>query len=525
MKQYGGRPALLDRQQPRSVRGSARFASSPKDRAGHARDAPLGRRRARHDRCWHGTPISSGRWWTGSRRRCSVTVNCRPGPAQMQSREPCSHMRSDSIVFAIAGIVLRHHHRLGHRHPAGARRGATPVQLQQSRPHPRRAAPAAQAPRPPRQPPPLDEGKVQSLLTIIKSDPKNAGAHVQLGNTVLRRRALSGCDQVVRGGAQARSEERRREHRPRRQLLLLEPPTTRSKQFDHSLTHRTRSTPRRCSTRASCCAFGKQDLKGAAEAWQQVVAARARHARRRRPRSRALEGIAAAHAGAGASARACTSRRMSRARPAPRIIVLLLVVRAVMAHARRHDRRISGGAVARRRRGGSRAPVKLVRDPVCGTYVVARSRRIVATAASTRTSAPRSAATSVARVAGCADEHPSRRTASRRHRRSRPAAVRARLRRLERRQHQRAPRRRPAAHDAQERVEGLHDARHDGASPTSTGKKLAGDRDPSSELQMHLEVYRNRPDVQRRRARASADRDRLRRRRHSARSRACSPKW
>jgi L-fuculose-phosphate aldolase len=28
-----------------------------------------------------------------------------------------------------------------------------------------------------------------------------------------------------------------------------------------------------------------------------------------------------------------------------------------------------------------------------------------------------------------------------------------------------------------------------------TGKKLAGERDPSSELPMHLEIYRNRPDV------------------------------
>jgi L-ribulose-5-phosphate 4-epimerase len=27
------------------------------------------------------------------------------------------------------------------------------------------------------------------------------------------------------------------------------------------------------------------------------------------------------------------------------------------------------------------------------------------------------------------------------------------------------------------------------------GKKLSGDRDPSSELPMHLEIYRNRPDV------------------------------
>ena len=28
------------------------------------------------------------------------------------------------------------------------------------------------------------------------------------------------------------------------------------------------------------------------------------------------------------------------------------------------------------------------------------------------------------------------------------------------------------------------------------GRKLAGDRDPSSEMQMHLEVYRQRPDVE-----------------------------
>src|ERR687888_2253672 len=28
------------------------------------------------------------------------------------------------------------------------------------------------------------------------------------------------------------------------------------------------------------------------------------------------------------------------------------------------------------------------------------------------------------------------------------------------------------------------------------GRKLAGDRDPSSEMLMHLEVYRQRPDVQ-----------------------------
>ncbi len=51
------------------------------------------------------------------------------------------------------------------------------------------------------------------------------------------------------------------------------------------------------------------------------------------------------------------------------------------------------------------------------------------------------------------------------------------------------------------------------------GRKLQGDRDPSSEMLMHLEVYRQRPDVQAVGPRASADGHRVRRGRHSARSR------
>src|SRR5437868_9200683 len=43
-----------------------------------------------------------------------------------------------------------------------------------------------------------------------------------------------------------------------------------------------------------------------------------------------------------------------------------------------------------------------------------------------------------------------------------PAPLRARLYSVERRQHQRAPRRRPSAHDAEERLQGLHDRRNDG---------------------------------------------------------------
>ena len=49
------------------------------------------------------------------------------------------------------------------------------------------------------------------------------------------------------------------------------------------------------------------------------------------------------------------------------------------------------------------------------------------------------------------------------------------------------------------------------------GKKISGDREASSELLMHLEVYRQRPDAQGGRPRASAARDRLCRGRRGAR--------
>ena len=73
--------------------------------------------------------------------------------------------------------------------------------------------------------------------------------------------------------------------------------------------------------------------------------------------------------------------------------------------------------------------------------------------------------------------------------------------------------------DAEERVEGIHDARHDGRHRPRREEDLAASAMPSSELLMHLEVYRHRPDVARRRARASAARDRVRGGRHPARSR------
>ena len=83
-------------------------------------------------------------------------------------------MRSDSIVFAIAGMCFGIILGWVIGTQQAARRGATAVQLQQSAPAPAPAATGAPAAGTTRQPPPLDEGKVQSLQTIINTIP----AHV-----------------------------------------------------------------------------------------------------------------------------------------------------------------------------------------------------------------------------------------------------------------------------------------------------------------------------------------------------------
>ena len=90
-------------------------------------------------------------------------------------------MRADSIVFTIAGmcfgVILGFV--LGTQQ---AQKGAaaTFVQAPPSAAAQPTPAPAGGDARPA---PTLDEAKVQQLTTILKSDPNNASANIQLGNT------------------------------------------------------------------------------------------------------------------------------------------------------------------------------------------------------------------------------------------------------------------------------------------------------------------------------------------------------
>ena len=141
----------------------------------------------------------------------------------------------------------------------------------------------------------LDQARVQQLTTILNSDPKNVGAAVQLGNTYFDAERYSDAIKWYE------------------QALALDPknadastdlgvsyyysnrPDDALKQFENSL----RIDPKHTKTllnQGIVLAFGKQDLKGAAAAWQKVVAL-APNSPEAQAAQRGLEGIAAAQAG------------------------------------------------------------------------------------------------------------------------------------------------------------------------------------------------------------------------------------
>jgi tetratricopeptide (TPR) repeat protein len=195
-------------------------------------------------------------------------------------------MKSESIVFAVAGMCF------------GVILGWV-IGVQQA--GNRAAAPVATVPAAgetgARQAPPLDEARVQSLMTIIKNDPKNAGAMVQLANTYFDAERYAEAIKWYEEG------------------LVLDPKnpdvstdlgisyyytgqTDRAlKQFEHSLSINPRHT-KTMLNQGIVLAFGKQDLGGAEAKWKQVIEL-APDSPEAQAARRGLEGITAAgHPGA-----------------------------------------------------------------------------------------------------------------------------------------------------------------------------------------------------------------------------------
>ena len=172
-------------------------------------------------------------------------------------------MRADAIVFGVAGSLfgLIIGWVLGTQNAAGSAQVAAPVA---------QAAPAT-AGAPAQAPPALDQTRVQALQTVAEKDPKNVESRVQLGNMFFDSEqypqaiawyeqafALNPADPNVSTDLGV-------------SYYYTNQPDRALAQFEKSLV----ADPRHIKTLLNVGivrAFGKNDLPGAAKAWEQVVA-------------------------------------------------------------------------------------------------------------------------------------------------------------------------------------------------------------------------------------------------------------
>ena len=194
-------------------------------------------------------------------------------------------MKPESIVFAVAGICFGVI--LGW--VIGAQQGAS-----QGAP----AATVAASPAPAA--PALDEARVQALMTIVNSDPNNAEAAVQLGNTYFDAEQYTDAItwytrslEIDPKNPDASTDLGVSYYYTNQTDLALA-------QFEQSLAIDPVHT-KTLLNKGIVLAFGRQDLDGAAAAWKQVVAL-APESPEGQAASRALEGMTAAgHPGGAAT--------------------------------------------------------------------------------------------------------------------------------------------------------------------------------------------------------------------------------
>ena len=204
-------------------------------------------------------------------------------------------MKSESIVFAIAGmcfgVILGWVLATQQAVPAAV---AAPAQ--------QAAAAPAQAAGGARQPAALDEARVQALMTIITSDPKNAGAHVQLGKVYFDAERYDDAMKWYQEGLKLDPKNPDASTDLGVSYYYSNRPDEALKQFDYSLSLDPRHT-KTLLNQGIVLAFGKQDLTRAAEAWRKVVEI-APGSVEAEAAKRGLEGITASQGSAQGSAAA-----------------------------------------------------------------------------------------------------------------------------------------------------------------------------------------------------------------------------
>jgi tetratricopeptide (TPR) repeat protein len=199
-------------------------------------------------------------------------------------------MKSESVVFAVAGMCF------------GVILGWVIASQQPARESGTPAPPASSAASEAggdRQPPALDEAKVQQLTATVKTEPQNAVAHAQLGNAYFDAERWDDAIQWYERSLKIDPNSAN----VSTDLAVSYYYTNRTDealaQFERSL----KLDPKHTKTllnKGIVLAFGKQDLAAAAEEWKKVVEL-APDSPEGQAARRALEGVAAAHAREGSA--------------------------------------------------------------------------------------------------------------------------------------------------------------------------------------------------------------------------------
>jgi len=167
-------------------------------------------------------------------------------------------MKSESLVLAVAGMCF------------GVIVGWLLANLEINRQAAVQPPAQAVAATNERQPPPLDEARVQALTTILKNDPSNAGAAVQLATTYFEAQRFDDAIKWYQEGL--RLDPKNADAGAQLGLTYFFTRGTDSalEEFDRSLKIDP-NHPRTLLNKGIVLWRGKQDLEGAAELWRKVV--------------------------------------------------------------------------------------------------------------------------------------------------------------------------------------------------------------------------------------------------------------
>jgi cytochrome c-type biogenesis protein CcmH/NrfG len=195
-------------------------------------------------------------------------------------------MKAESIVFAIAGSLfgLIVGWILGSQQTLGSNRTSAPV-AQQTAAAPA-AAPASQAV-------PLDENRAQAMRTAAEQNPTDAKARVELGNMYFDAERYADAITWYEDALRINPADPNVSTDLGVAYYYTNQADRAVSQFEQSL----KVDPKHTKTLLNLGivkAFGKQDLTGAAEAWQQVVAL-APDSPEGQAARKALEGLRSAH--------------------------------------------------------------------------------------------------------------------------------------------------------------------------------------------------------------------------------------